>query len=140
MGDETLNGEGGILYIGSKGKMLQDTYGLNPRLLPDSSHESDGAPKQTLPRIPHEAHEMNWVDTIKGQQEISCPFDYAAQLTEVMLLGIVVAARRREDSLRRREPPRDEQGPGRKHPRRRHRSEPVPVAGIPSGLDTLSAA
>ena len=32
---------------------------------------------------------MNWVDTIRGQQEISCPFEYAAQLTEVMLLGIV---------------------------------------------------
>ena len=32
---------------------------------------------------------MNFVDTIKGQQEISCPFEYASQLTEVMLLGIV---------------------------------------------------
>jgi predicted dehydrogenase len=89
VGDELLNGEGGILYIGSKGKMLQDTYGLNPRLLPESRHKSYAKPKQTLPRIPHEAHEMNWVDTIKGHQEISCPFEYAAQLTEVMLLGIV---------------------------------------------------
>ena len=35
MGDEErLNGEGGILYIGSKGKMLQNTYGGRPRLLP----------------------------------------------------------------------------------------------------------
>jgi predicted dehydrogenase len=89
IGDEALNGEGGILYIGSKGKMLQETYGANPRLLPDSRHASHPRPKQTLPRIPHEAHEMNWVDTIKGRQEISCPFEYAAQLTEVMLLGIV---------------------------------------------------
>ena len=32
---------------------------------------------------------MNFVDTIKGKQEISSPFEYAAQLTEVMLLGIV---------------------------------------------------
>ena len=32
---------------------------------------------------------MNWVEAIKGKAEISCPFDYAAQLTEVMLLGIV---------------------------------------------------
>lgn len=89
IGDENLNGEGGILYIGSKGKMMQETYGVNPRLLPDSRHASAPRPKQTLPRIPHEAHEMNWVDTIKGQQEISCPFEYASQLTEVMLLGIV---------------------------------------------------
>jgi predicted dehydrogenase len=89
IGDENLNGEGGILYIGSKGKMMQETYGLNPRLLPDAKHASTPRPKQTLPRIPHEAHEMNWVDTIRGHQQISCPFDYASQLTEVMLLGIV---------------------------------------------------
>jgi len=88
VGDEPLNGEGGILYIGTKGKMMQETYGLNPRLLPDSRNAS-AKPKQTLPRIPNEAHEMNWVDTVKGQQEISCPFEYATQLTEVMLLGIV---------------------------------------------------
>jgi predicted dehydrogenase len=89
IGDEQLNGEGGILYIGSKGKMLQDTYGLNPRLLPKSLHDSYGLPKQVLPRVAHEEHELNWVEAIKGKAEISCPFDYAAQLTEVMLLGIV---------------------------------------------------
>jgi hypothetical protein len=91
IGEEPLNGEGGILYIGSKGKMLQDTYGHNPRLLPTSLHESAGEPKQLLPRITngHEEHEMNWVEAIKGKAEISCPFEYAAPLTEVMLLGIV---------------------------------------------------
>ena len=89
VGDEPLNGEGGIIYIGSKGKMIQETYGLNPRLLPESKFASASRPKQTLPRIPHEYHELNWVDTIKGKQEISSPFEYAAQLTEVMLLGIV---------------------------------------------------
>ena len=47
MGDEKLNGEGGVLYIGTKGKMLQDTYGLNPRLLPKSLHDSDGAPNRS---------------------------------------------------------------------------------------------
>ena len=86
IGDHPLNGEGGILYIGSKGKMLQDTYGLNPRLLPESLQSA--LPKQTLGRIPHEEHEMNWIDAIKGREEISCPFEYASQLTEVMLLGI----------------------------------------------------
>ena len=40
-------------------------------------------------RITHEEHEMNWVNTIKGKDQISCPFDYAAKLTETMLLGIV---------------------------------------------------
>ena len=32
---------------------------------------------------------MNWADACKGKGEASTPFDYAARLTEVMLLGIV---------------------------------------------------
>ena len=41
------------------------------------------------PAVPHQAHEMNWVNAIKGKDQISCPFSYAAHLTEIMLLGIV---------------------------------------------------
>ena len=80
---------GGALLVGSKGKLLHDTYGKNPRLLPDSLHASFGKPAQKLPRIPHENHEMNWVDAAKGKTAASCPFEYAARLTEVMLLGVV---------------------------------------------------
>jgi predicted dehydrogenase len=89
IGDEKLNGEGGVLYIGTKGKMLQDTYGANPRLLPKTLHESSGTPKPKLARIAHEEHEMNWVEAIKGKAEISSPFEYASRLVEVMLLGVV---------------------------------------------------
>jgi len=32
---------------------------------------------------------MNWVDAAKGKTQVSCPFEYAAQLTEIMLLGVV---------------------------------------------------
>jgi len=89
LGDEELNKEGGALLIGSKGKLLHDTYGFKPRLLPGSLHDSFGKPPEKLPRIAGEAHEMNWVDAAKGKLEASCPFEYAARLTEVMLLGIV---------------------------------------------------
>jgi predicted dehydrogenase len=89
MGAEELNKGGGALLVGSKGKLLHDTYGLNPRLLPHALHESFGAPVRKLARIPDESHEMNWVDAAKGKTPASCPFEYAAQLTEVMLLGIV---------------------------------------------------
>jgi hypothetical protein len=89
MGDEELNKGGGALLVGSKGKLLHDTYGLKPRLLPKSLHESFGKPPQKLPRIPNEDHEMNWVDAAKGKTQASCPFEYASRLTEVMLLGIV---------------------------------------------------
>ena len=86
--DEKLATSGAIL-IGSKGKLVHDTYGLKPRLLPHSLHDAVGKPKELLPRIKDEAHEMNWVDAAKGTTPASCPFEYAAHLTEVMLLGIV---------------------------------------------------
>jgi hypothetical protein len=31
---------------------------------------------------------MNWVNAIRGTDTVSCPFSYAAHLTEIMLLGI----------------------------------------------------
>jgi predicted dehydrogenase len=89
LGDEELSKEGGAILIGSKGKLMHNTYGQKPRLLPRSLHESFGKPPQKLPRIPNEEHEMNWVNAAKGKTQTSCPFEYAAQLTEVMLLGVV---------------------------------------------------
>jgi predicted dehydrogenase len=89
LGDEKLLADGGVIYYGSKGKLLQQTYGARPRLLPADRHNSYGLPKQRLPRIPHESHEMNWVNAIRGRDTISCPFSYAAHLVEIMLLGVV---------------------------------------------------
>ena len=88
MGDEELNKGGGVLYIGTKGKLLHDTYGFNPRLLPKSLHEAVGKPPQTYERI-KTSHEMNWVDAIRGKQKTTSPFEYSARLTEIMLLGVV---------------------------------------------------
>jgi hypothetical protein len=89
LGEEKLNPTGGVLYIGSKGKMIQETYGGVPRLLPMEFHNSSGAPSEKMARVPHQAHEMNWVNAIRGREEASSPFSYAAHLTEIMLLGIV---------------------------------------------------
>ena len=82
-----LNPGGGILYVGKKGKLLQD--GRMPRLLPASRHNTYGAPKERLSRVPHEHHEMNWINAIKGTDQLSSDFEYGALLTEIMLLGIV---------------------------------------------------
>ena len=89
LGETELSKEGGALLIGSKGKLMHETYGRNPRLLPDSLHKSFGKPAERLPRIPNENHHMNWADAAKGKTAASCPFEYAAKLTEVMLLGVV---------------------------------------------------
>ncbi len=87
--NEQLNKGGGALLVGTKGKLLHDTYGLRPRLLPASLHTSVGTPPKKLPRIPNEDHELNWVNAAKGTTQSSSPFEYAAKLTEVMLLGVV---------------------------------------------------
>jgi hypothetical protein len=87
----------GALLVGTTGKLMYDTYGLKPRLLPDSLHRSVGDPTPTLPRITTN-HEVNWADAARGQGEASTPFEYAAALTAVMLLG-VVALRAGKDSF-----------------------------------------
>ena len=83
-----LSESGGILYIGTKGKLLHQEGGP-PRLLPASLHNSFGAPKVVLPRVPHQDHEMNWIRAIKGREALSSPFSYAGNLHEIMLLGLV---------------------------------------------------
>jgi len=88
LGDEPLNRDGGVLYIGSKGKLMHETYGEKPRLLPKSLQDSTGKPPEKIARI-KTSHEMNWVEAAQGKAEASSPFEYAARLTEVMLLGIV---------------------------------------------------
>jgi predicted dehydrogenase len=84
----TLRSDGGVIFIGEKGILMNDTYGENPRCYPESLHEVALAVPRTMPRITV-SHEMNWVMACKGQAAESSPIDYAAQLTETMLLGIV---------------------------------------------------
>jgi predicted dehydrogenase len=85
---ENVNPGGGVMFIGSKGKLMHETYGYKPQLLPHALHDSYGKPKQTIARIPT-THEMNWVEAAKGNAQTSSPFSYAARLVELMLLGVV---------------------------------------------------
>ena len=85
---EKLNAEGGAIMVGTKGKVIHNTYGLKSRLLPDSLHQAVGDPPRTLERITV-SHEVNWANACKGIGTASTPFEYAAKLTEVMLLGVV---------------------------------------------------
>jgi len=40
-----------------------------------------------MPRVTT-THEANWTAACKGEAQASAPFEYAARLTEVMLLGV----------------------------------------------------
>lgn len=83
-----LEREGGVIFVGERGILMHETYGRNPQLYPQALHEEAAAVPQTYTRI-EESHEMNWANACRGIGEATCPFSYAAPLTEVMLLGLV---------------------------------------------------
>ncbi len=90
MGD---NGNG-VIIVGTKGKMMCDTYGENPRLLP-LSRNSEVKVAETIPRVLNGAagHYAQWVEAcIAGYNSpkaklLSSPFDIAGPLTETVLMG-----------------------------------------------------
>lgn len=86
--DVVLKSEGGVIMYGEKGVLMHDTYGDNPRLYPESLMQAAAAVPKSMTRI-EGGHEMNWVRSVKGLVPPSSPIEYAAQLTETMLLGIV---------------------------------------------------
>ncbi len=89
LGDEPVDKGGGVLYIGSKGKLMHGTYGAKPTLLPRTKMQDFQAPKQMFARV-GTTHEMNWVNACKDSKvKATCPFEYAGPLTETMLLGMV---------------------------------------------------
>ncbi len=79
---------GGLLLEGTKGKMMADCYGANPRLLPLSKNKEITI-EQTIKRVP-EGHYLQWVNACiagYGKNELSSSFDYAGPFTEAILLG-----------------------------------------------------
>ncbi len=86
--DLALDRTGGVMFVGDKGILLHETYGANPRILPESLMEEAVAVAKTYPRVVG-SHEQNWVDAMRGKTKATSPFEYSARLTEVMLLGIV---------------------------------------------------
>jgi predicted dehydrogenase len=84
---EVLKGEGGVIFYGEKGILINDTYGANPRCYPASVQAAADAVPKSMPRIAW-SHELNWAKAIRGEATASSPFEYAAQLTETMLLGV----------------------------------------------------
>jgi len=78
----------GVIFVGDKGILMNDTYGQNPRLYPTSLMADAALVPKTYERIPW-GHEVNWAKACMGQAKASSPIEYGAQLTETMLLGIV---------------------------------------------------
>jgi len=83
MGD----GGGGVLFVGTKGKLMCSTYGENPRLIPETRMKEYQLPEKTIPRSP--GIHQEWIAACKGNGKTTSNFDYASKLTETMLLGNV---------------------------------------------------
>ena len=78
--------EGGVMFNGSKGKIVCGVYGNEPRLLPQSLNKDYKRPAKTLPRI-EGSHEMDWVRACKTGEPSGSDFSYSGPLTETCLLG-----------------------------------------------------
>nr|MDQ6890672.1 gfo/Idh/MocA family oxidoreductase [Bacteroidota bacterium] len=85
------DGGNGAYFIGTKGKMMCGTYGINPQLLP-TSKTKEVQVKQTYPRVPggDNGHYAQWVEgAIAGydKAKLSSSFDVAGPLTEALLMS-----------------------------------------------------
>lgn len=78
---------GGMIFYGTDGILMADVYGDNPRFIPETDMERIGEPQQTLEPSP--GIHAEWVKAIKEGGEASSNFEYAAALTEMMLIGNV---------------------------------------------------
>ena len=71
------------LFLGTEGALLASPYDA-PRLLPEERFGD-----VPMPEVVTEDHWHQFVDACRGRGTTSAPFDYAAHLTEVALLGNV---------------------------------------------------
>ncbi len=96
LGANEIMGDGGngTIFLGTKGKMMCGTYGINPQLLPTSRTKETVVP-QTIARVKNgdEGHYAAWVEAaIAGYgsneaKNLSSHFDIAGPLTESVLMG-----------------------------------------------------
>jgi len=96
LGPNEIMGDGGngIIFIGTKGKMMAGTYGVNPQLLPTTRTKEVTVPI-TVARVKggEDGHYGAWVEAaIAGYgsneaKNLSSHFDIAGPLTESVLMG-----------------------------------------------------
>ena len=85
--DINLAARGGM-FVGDKGILLNNG-GISkaPLIFPENRRNSFDTAIQPIP--PSKGHHREWIDAIKGGSEASSNFEYAARLTEIVLLGVL---------------------------------------------------
>jgi predicted dehydrogenase len=79
----------GLLFVGTKGKMLTGYSGGKPLLLPQGRFRDFQPPPKTLPRSI--GHYREWIRAAKGGPPATCNFEVGSRMTEVALLGTLAA-------------------------------------------------
>jgi hypothetical protein len=83
--------DGGILFEGTKGKLLAGLFGKKPTLLPTSKMKDAKFPKSKYPFVERgsEGHQTQWVQACKKGfgAYTSSSFDIAGPLTETVIMG-----------------------------------------------------
>lgn len=88
MTDEDKLGDGsgnGFIMEGTRGTLVADVYGANPRIIPSKLMDNIQVP-ETLPRVTT-SHGMDWINGIKENYQPSSHFGKAGPLTETVLMG-----------------------------------------------------
>jgi len=77
----------GILFVGSKGKILCGSHAGSPALLPEELSRSYKKPAKTLKRSP--GHHQEWIQACKDNrpQDAKAGFWYSGPFTEALLVG-----------------------------------------------------
>src|SRR5690625_5655682 len=97
MGDK----DGGIIFVGTEGKLMTGTYGMNPTLLPKHKMDDLVKPAPWIPRIPGgdgdiwntNAHEQDWIRACKEDPgnpvESSSHFGLSGPFNEMDVMGVL---------------------------------------------------
>ncbi len=97
MGDSN----GGIILVGTKGKIMTGCYGMNPTLLPTSLMADFKQPEPTIPRVKGgngniwatDAHEQDWIRACKespnNRKESSSNFQFSGPFNEMVVMGVL---------------------------------------------------
>ncbi len=93
------NSDGGVLFVGDKGKLMCSVYGENPRIIPETKMQEYQRPPKSIPRSP--GIHAEWLEAIKkgDPKSATTNFDYSAPLTETMLLANL-AVRLKDKNMR----------------------------------------
>jgi len=85
--DEVMGrGGSGVIFEGTRGKLMCGTYGDYQTLLPTWKMDYFEQPPQVLPRIEGN-HEHNWAMSCKFGEPACSNFDYSGPLTETVVMG-----------------------------------------------------